>query len=302
MAEVFPPKFQFQSVDEMVGSADNGEGRITTDYGLTKAYRRVYMEGENAKEYVPKAEETQVTKISDKDDKEKIREAETRYKNQDECIWTQNELKALRKFLQKAKMQNLKLAAMLESAQNEIDILKFKYRQAAESKELVKGSLCTFKKKYERLKVNYKALKEDIRRYHVNLKDSRQDCHQLRIERTKLLKSLNNAKTDFDFEKAENERLRSKVNEREKFCDEVIREHKTLLKEQHWLEKASLQKEIDRLEEECGKEKQENALNKKALEHLRTHFANLQIDNETKIASILRGDVLSVIDIDYLPK
>lgn len=74
------------------------------------------------------------------------------------------------------------------------------------------------------------------------------------------------------------------------------------LEQQHLIEKTKLQRDMDRLREECEKEKEENSLNKKALEHLRTHFANLQILGDSTERSKETDNVLSVVDIDYLPK
>lgn len=307
--EVFPPKFQFQSVEEMLKSADGDEREKEKTEYLGEVYRKVYYEQEKAKK-ISDAE----LKVSCRRDEghkrqpvssaRRERESKTERKPQtkdgDECIWNESELKMLRKFLQKAKMQNLKLAAMLESAQDEINIWKEKFKDVAESDDLVKKRLLTLKKKYERLKVNYRALKEDVRKYHANLKITREDCQELRVEKSELEKSLSQTKSELSREILNNEQLQLRLNKKEKEFDENLKSHQYLLEQQHLLEKTKLQKEIDRLRGDFEKEKQDNDLNKKALEHLRSHFANLQLNQDmdgTKVAE----NVLSVIDIDYLP-
>lgn len=68
------------------------------------------------------------------------------------------------------------------------------------------------------------------------------------------------------------------------------------------LEIKKLQKEINRLRSEFEKEKHDNDLNKRALEHLRSHFANLMVNQEIKNGNNMVENILSVIDIDYLPE
>lgn len=271
---------------------------------LDEVYRRVYFEEEKAKKSTDEELQVGLERLEKRQRvaKERKRPSKPEHiKDQDECIWSQSELKMLRKFLQKAKMQNLKLAAMLQSAQDEIETWKEKFNDVAEADELVNSSFRILKKKYERLKVNYKALKEDVRRYHSNLKVSREDCRQLKLERDDIQKALSQTQAELNKEKLNNEHLQLILNKKEKEYEESLKSHEHFLEQQHLLEIAKLQKEVVRLTEEFEKEKQDNDLNKKALEHLRGHFANLKINQEIKDGTNAMENVLSVIDIDYLP-
>lgn len=271
---------------------------------LDEVYRRVYFEEEKAKKSTDEELQVGLERLEKRQRvaKERKRPSKPEHiKDQDECIWSQSELKMLRKFLQKAKMQNLKLAAMLQSAQDEIETWKEKFNDVAEADELVNSSFRILKKKYERLKVNYKALKEDVRRYHSNLKVSREDCRQLKLERDDIQKALSQTQAELNKEKLNNEHLQLILNKKEKEYEESLKSHEHFLEQQHLLEIAKLQKEVVRLTEEFEKEKQDNDLNKKALEHLRGHFANFKINQEIKDGTNAMENVLSVIDIDYLP-
>lgn len=271
---------------------------------LDEVYRRVYFEEEKAKKSTDEELQVGLERLEKRQRvaKERKRPSKPEHiKDQDECIWSQSELKMLRKFLQKAKMQNLKLAAMLQSAQDEIETWKEKFNDVAEADELVNSSFRILKKKYERLKVNYKALKEDVRRYHSNLKVSREDCRQLKLERDDIQKALSQTQAELNKEKLNNEHLQLILNKKEKEYEESLNSHEHFLEQQHLLEIAKLQKEVVRLTEEFEKEKQDNDLNKKALEHLRGHFANFKINQEIKDGTNAMENVLSVIDIDYLP-
>ena len=73
------------------------------------------------------------------------------------------------------------------------------------------------------------------------------------------------------------------------------------MEQQHLLEIRKLQKEVVRLKEKFYEEKQDNDLNKRALEHLRSHFAQLRVSQEGKDGTNVVTNMLSVIDIDYLP-
>ena len=306
VAEVFPPKFQFGSVDDLLKCPEEDERTKAKVEYLNEVYRKVYFEEEKAK--TSTADEDEQVNLESLEKrrrqlaaKQKKRQSKPKDKEQDECIWSQSELQTLRRFLQKAKMQNLKLAAMLESAQNEIDTWKEKFRDVAESEEVAKCNLGVLKKKYERLKVNYRALKEDLRRYHVNLKISREECKQLKIERDDVEKLLKQTQAELNMETLNNEHLQLKLDKREKEYEENLKSHENFLEQQHLLEITKLQKEVARLTDEFEKEKQDNDLNKRALEHLRSHFANLKVNQEIKNGNDAVDNILSVIDIDYLP-
>ena len=306
VAEVFPPKFQFGSVDELLnGPEEDEKGEEKVKY-LDEVYRRVYFEQEKARKStddelqtgLERKQKSQKKRLVAKD---RRRTSKQKQKDQDECIWSESELKMLRKFLQKAKMQNLKLAAMLQSAQDEINTWKEKVKEVTESDELMNSKFRILKKKYERLKVNYRALKEDVRKYHSNLKVSREECEQLKLEMDDIAKSLSQTKAELNVEKLNNEHLQLRLGNREKESAENLKSQEQFLEQQHLLEIRKLQKEVVRLKEKFYEEKQDNDLNKRALEHLRSHFAQLRVSQEGKDGTNVVTNMLSVIDIDYLP-
>ena len=306
VTEVFPPKFQFGSVDELLnGPEEDEKGEEKVKY-LDEVYRRVYFEQEKARKStddelqtgLERKQKSQKKRLVAKD---RRRTSKQKQKDQDECIWSESELKMLRKFLQKAKMQNLKLAAMLQSAQDEINTWKEKVKEVTESDELMNSKFRILKKKYERLKVNYRALKEDVRKYHSNLKVSREECEQLKLEMDDIAKSLSQTKAELNVEKLNNEHLWLRLGNREKESAENLKSQEQFLEQQHLLEIRKLQKEVVRLKEKFYEEKQDNDLNKRALEHLRSHFAQLRVSQEGKDGTNVVTNMLSVIDIDYLP-
>jgi len=198
-------------------------------------------------------------------------------------------------------MQNLKLAAMLQSAQDEINTWKNKFKEINEADELLDSSYRILKKKYERLKVNYRALKDDVRKYHSSLKVAREECEQLKIERDDIVKSLSQTKAELNMEKLNNQHLQLRLDKKEKECTENLKSQEQFLEQQHLLEIRKLQKEVVRLTEKFDEEKQDNNLNKRALEHLRSHFGNLKVSQESNNGGNAVVNMLSVIDIDYLP-
>lgn len=305
VAEVFPPKFQFGSVEEMLHNPGLVETENEKFNSLDKVYRKVYFEQEKTKKLRDKElklkhrEKQDVSSV--RPERQRKQEIKTQRKDEDECTWNEKELKTLRTFLQKAKMQNLQLATMLESAQDEVNVWKEKYREVAEANDVMKNRSLILKKKYERLKVNYRALKKDVRRYHTNLKVTRQDCEELKSEKSEIEETLNQKKSELHSEKFHNEHLQSRLDRKEREFEENIKRCEYFLEQQHQLGKAKLHQEIDRLNKELKIEREDNNLNKKALEHLRNHFANLQINQDDTEGIKVMDKVLSVIDIDYLP-
>lgn len=306
VAEVFPPKFQFESVEEMleIPEVEDGQNQKTNFCG--EVYRKVYCEQErawqsrNQRSGLAKSRERtdkKHTVSSVKIDAEKKIQERLEHDGKSDSLWDEGELKMLRRFLQKAKMQNLKLAAILESTQDEIKLWKEKYKELDETEKLEKNAFVRQRKKYEKLKVNYRAVKDDVRRYHGNLKITREDYEELRNEKKEVEQVLSKTKSELHKEKLKNEELQERLKGQEREFEENKKYVECFLEHQHQLEKGQLQKEVDVLREELEKEKEESDVNKKALQHLRSHFSCLQMKQDN--AEV--GKVLSVIDVDYIP-
>ena len=310
VAEVFPPKFQFESVEEMleIPEGEDGKNKESNFYG--EMYRKVYCEEERAcqssnqksglaqsREITDKKHTVSIVKV----DAERKIQKRLEHEGKSDSLWGESELKMLRRFLQKAKMQNLKLAAILESTQDEIKLWKEKYKKLDETEKLEKNAFVHQKKKYEKLKVNYRAVKDDVRRYHANLKITREDYEELKNEKKEVEQVLSETKSELHKEKLKNEILQERLKGQEREFEENKKYVEYFLEQQYQLEKGQLQKEIDILREKLEKEKGENDVNKKALQHLRSHFSCLQMRQDNAGGTTEVEKVLSVIDIDYIP-
>ena len=293
VSDVFRPKFEFETVDDLLRKSEEGArvGGFSKD--VKEVYNRVYWETKSP-EKVVQEEANSAGNERTSADVDGCQEKQA-VEGEQECLWNKKELALLRKFFQKVKLQNIKLTAMLESAQNESKKWKDQCLAAEESCELVKKSFGTLRNKYERLKVNYRALKEDVRSYHSRLKVTRHDLKELRMDNGNLAKELNSAKSEVNMMKFKQEQMEVSIQQRELEFDQIVEKLEFTLQQQHLLEIAALKREREVLKQEFEKEKRENTLNKNALEHLRKHFANLQIDDATAC-----DKVLSVIDIDYI--
>ncbi|KAK2573812.1 hypothetical protein P5673_001513 [Acropora cervicornis] len=310
VAEVFPPKFQFESVEEMLENPEleDAKSQKTNFYG--EMYRKVYCEEEGVcQSRKQRSELAQSIEITDNkhtvssvkvDAKRKIQKRLER-EDKSDSLWGESELKMLRRFLQKAKMQNLELAAILESTQDEIKLWKEKYQKLHETEKIEKNAFFCQKKKYEKLKVNYRAVKDDVRRYHANLKITREDYEELKNEKKEVEQLLSETKSELHKEKLKNEVLQGRLKGQKREFEENKKYVEYFLEQQYQLEKGQLQKEIDILREKLEKEKRENDVNKKALQHLRSHFSCLLMKQDNAGGTTAVEKVLSVIDIDYIP-
>ena len=310
VAEVFPPKFQFESVEEMLENPEleDAKNQKTNFYG--EMYRKVYCEEEGVcqsrKQRSGLAESREITDkkhtvSSVKVDAKRKIQKRLEHEGKSDSLWGESELKMLRRFLQKAKMQNLKLAAILESTQDEIKLWKEKYQILDETEKIEKNAFVCQKKKYEKLKVNYRAMKQDVRRYHANLKITREDYEELKNEKKEVEQLLSETKSELHKEKLKNEVLQGRLKGQEREFEENKKYVEYFLEQQYQLEKGQLQKEIDILREKLEKEKRENDVSKKALQHLRSHFSCLQMKQDNAGGTTEVEKLLSVIDIDYIP-
>lgn len=310
IAELFPPTFEF-SVQDLVlknQQSDKQQGFSSRDDEVRNKYdlyERVFTEMDDKKTANGSKNKIDLSLYEDTDSQEieelsKLDAKKFVSKEPQDCIWSKKELILLRKYFQKSKLQNIQLAAMLQDSNRQVDEWKSKFHSQLESSQVLQEKLMQVTKQHKMLKISFKAMKEDLKRYHIKLKKERESVKELQTERSELSTELVNVKRELSKESFQKEKSQRLLEKKEEEIESLIADSITLLKQQYLLKITALKNEISTLNQELRREKDENRLNKKALNKLQMYFADLQckqLENEAFSGSC--QNLLSVVDIDY---
>ncbi|EDO36376.1 predicted protein [Nematostella vectensis] len=310
VAELFPPKFSYETVADIQEKHVDFEPPKLSNIDVSEYYARVFRELEICEESVDGKIGLGIESgnLSRGLIEEKCSENETQIEQRheshveeksEECIWSDKELRTLRKFVQKVKLQNLYLVAMVESLQEQLRKTKDNKRAATDSLEVLQSKWCELKKRYKRVKISCKAMKGDLKEYHTKLKIAYGDIKELKQQMSEWTEERKQIKSELNREKLTCEDLKGQLARAREEHESALQHHEFMLTEQYQLEKNSWIREIGLLKEQLWKEKDEHSLSKRALEHLRTHFANQHASNTDAFDSKC-PNVISIVDIDYL--
>ncbi|XP_031552773.1 coiled-coil domain-containing protein 160 homolog [Actinia tenebrosa] len=296
-AEAHSPKFSFATVNDLLDTERSQSRDTSLQDNKIDVYNKVYLEFIARTNEVEKkhssssssAENTHSTTHQSKTTKDDT-------KDEDECIWTNKELRILRKCFQRLKLQNIALVRRVDSLQEELLECKREKQMARVALTSLKEKWFELKKRYRRIKISCKSMKEDLIMHHTALKSTGEELKNLKTEKYLLLNDLKEVKTKLDLETIKSKDLEAKLEENERQNMETLQHCAFVTKQQCKLDETLLRKEIFQLKEELRKEKQENRLNKNALENLRNHFANVKLNEQSYCDS---HDILSAAEIDF---
>lgn len=301
VSEVFPPKFEFKTVSDLLKKDKNEKETSPEKLRISESYNKVYLklmreqELEKFKDIGSKDGEV-VQELSLKETKlvrEKT-EPEAKTNSAEDCIWTNDEIKVLRKTFQKLKLQNVYLTGVVESLQKELQIYKEREWKASNAYNALKEKWSELKKRYARAKISCKSYKEDLKSYYESLKTAGKEVDVLRNEKSVTIKDLTDVKVKLDLERIKSSQLIAELRKKENEKVIAVEHCEFVTRQQCKFEETALRKEIFRLQEELRKANNENTINKKSLENLRNHFISSKLNNEQNGV-----DVISIADIDY---
>lgn len=299
VSEVFPPKFEFKTVSDLLKKGNDEFETSSDNVKVFESYNRVYLEIANHEEQ--EQEDTQSCQADcDGDGRPHVHEQTNNINKQKEdgkakesTIWTNDEIKILRKTFQKLKIQNVHLTGIVDSLTQELQNCKEREAKTKTCYKILQEKWSELKKRYRRAKISCKSIKEDLKWHHLSLKTARKELEELHFERNEILKDLNDTKVSLESERVTNSQLTAKLDEKEAEKAKALQHCEFVVRQQSKLEETLLKKEIFRLQQELKKEKDENVINRKSLENLRNHFVSSKMN-----ANQSRADILSVADID----
>lgn len=292
MVDEASPKFSFATVNDLLHTkGPHSQGTSLKDSKMN-IYNKVYLEFIAKTDEVEKKDSSSSSSAENADESDQTKALT---KDEDECIWSNQELRILRKCFQRLKLQNIALVGKVDSLEEELQECKKNHRIANLALTSLKEKWSELKKRYKRIKISCKSMKEDLIMHHAALKSTSEELKNLKDEKYLLLKDLKEVKTKLDLETVKNKDLEARLDEKDRQNMDALQHCAFVTRQQCKLDETRLRKEIYQLKEELKKEKQENRLNRNALENLRNHFANVRV-NEQNTGS---DAILSAAEIDF---
>ena len=189
------------------------------------------------------------------------------------CIWSEQELKILRDSLKCSKLNNIRLSVLTQALQKDCERVRSTCRQQA--REILK-----INKKYNDVKKQNKAMKVTCAAFKEDARNAQEDLELCQDRLKDAIRDKKSAELELVSVKHELESVgkRKKVLQLEVAKQRVLQEK--CLENQNISLRSRYEKEItdllERLEETklcLEKERNEHCITKKALAHLRLHFA-----------------------------
>lgn len=213
----------------------------------------------------------------------------------DSGIWNSEELSVLRNVFRAAKSQICGLEVKLKQTQRHNAELEDKLAAQSKMLETKSKKLSEATKANHRLKIHCDELQREVKATGMKLDAVTDMWKEIDQEKLRMMKETQEMRVALDRERMAREQLEVKLQEARQ---EATREKKLaedsakIQYEQHILR---LEEEIRKMQEELDAERQLHTKNKKALDHLRTHFASLPL-LDVMPPGVVDRDQVSTID------
>ena len=189
------------------------------------------------------------------------------------CIWSEKELKVLRDSLKCSKLNNIRLSVLTQALQKDCERVRNTCRQQASEILKLNRKYNDVKKQNKAMKITCMAFKDDARNAHENL-----ECCQDRLEEAIIDKKsadLELVKIKHELEAVEKQRkvLQLEVEKQRVLQEKLLENQNVSLRSRYEKEITDLLQRLEETELFLEKEKNEHSITKKALAHLRLHFA-----------------------------
>ena len=214
---------------------------------------------------------------------------------EDPAIWNSGEIGILREVFKRTKEENHELLAEIRMLKHDINKINKRHRHVTAACETRTEKLATAVKANDRLKIAVESLKKELKTAEASIGFLRDQLSKESEQKSSLSKEVQNLKLEQDREKLSRIKIEEDFQEYEDKYARKIDLLKDRLNSRHQVQVDKLRKEIEDLKSELQDERQNHQRSKRALDHLRTHFASTNLEIET---SIVPGPVTQ----DQLPK
>ncbi|XP_076435854.1 uncharacterized protein LOC143275549 [Babylonia areolata] len=214
---------------------------------------------------------------------------------QDSGIWNSEELSVLRNVFRAAKSQICGLEVKLKQTQRHNAELEEKLAAQTKTLETKSKKLSEATKANHRLKIHCDELQMEVKATGMKLDAVTEMWKEIDQEKLRMMKETQEMRVALDRERMARERLELQLQEagQEVAREKMLAEENAKVHYEHRI--LRLEEELRKRQEELQGEKQLHHKNKKALDHLRGHFASLPL-RDVLPPGVVDRDQVSVID------
>ena len=190
------------------------------------------------------------------------------------CIWSEQELKILRDSLECSKLNNIRLSVLTQALQKDCERVRSTCRQQASEILKMNKKYNDVKKQNKAMKVTCVAFKEDARNAQEDLelcqdrlKDAIRDKESAELE-------LVSVKHELESVGKQKKVLQLEVEKQRVLQEKLLENQNISLRSRYEKEITDLLERLEETELCLEKERNEHYITKKALAHLKLHFAS----------------------------
>ncbi|KAK7484881.1 hypothetical protein BaRGS_00023924 [Batillaria attramentaria] len=197
----------------------------------------------------------------------------------DSGIWNSEELSVLRNVFRAAKSQISELEVKLRQSQRHSAELEDKLTAQSKVLETKSAKLTEATKANHRLKIHCDDLQQQLNASGMKLDAVTEMWKEIDQEKLRMMKETQEMRIALDRERLAREQLEIQLREagQEVTRERILAEENAKTRYEHRILK--LEEELGKTLEELDHEKQLHSMSKKALEHLRNHFASLPLQD-----------------------
>lgn len=197
----------------------------------------------------------------------------------DSGIWNSEELSVLRNVFRTAKSQISELEVKLRQTERHNAELEEKLASQSKMLETKSGKLSEATKANHRLKIHCDELQLELNATGMKLDAVTEMWKEIDQEKLRMMKETQEMRITLDRERMAREQLEIQLREagQEVTRERILAEENAKTKYEHRI--LRLEEELNKTLDELDQEKQLHTKSKKALEHLRNHFASLPLQD-----------------------
>ena len=189
------------------------------------------------------------------------------------CIWSAQELKVLRNSLKCSKLNNIRLSVLTQALQKDCERVRNTCHQQASEILKLNRKYNDVRKQNKAMKITCKAFKEDARSAQENLEDCQGRLEDGIRDKKSAEVELVKMKHELEAVQKRNKVLQIELEKQQVLQEKFLENQNISLRSLYEKEITDLLERLEKTELSLEKEKNEHTITKKALAHLRLHFA-----------------------------
>ena len=190
------------------------------------------------------------------------------------CMWSAQELKVLRNSVKCSKLNNIRLSVLTQALQKDCERVRSTCQEQASEILKLTRKYNDIKKQNKAMKITCRAFKDDAKNAQENLEDCRARLENATTETKVVELELVRMRNELEAVQKQNKLIQIEFENQQMLQEKRLENQNVSLRSLYEKEIADLLQRLERTELCLEKERNEHTMTKKALSHLRLHFAS----------------------------